>query len=488
MSIELPLIDPIVVDPAELAPRQSLRGRTARNLATATVTVPQNAETTPRWLLRLLPWVNIDGGVYRVNRRKVIIPRAVRIPVIVEGEEVRIEGARLRRLALFRDLDIAALEEIAKQFRTERYDAGAVIANDGDAAPRLLIVAGGKVEVTKTGPHGDQLSHALLSDGATFGEEALIENDWRTPNIKALTAARVLVLDRSKFDEIADRIPKFRETLTHALELRTAALASAEESGERKIDLLTAHGGEPTLPETFVDYEEDPREYHLSRIQTVLKTHTRVTDLYSNKVDQLREQIRLTVTAVKEREEWELINNPAFGLLHEVPHSQRIPTRHGPPTPDDLDELLTLVWKKPAFFLAHPKAIAAFGRECTRRGVPPPTINLFGSPFLTWRGVPLVPSDKLQISGKSDVFGGLGSTSILLLRVGEGEQGVVGLQKVGVTGEVEPGLSVRYMGTNDESITSHLVTRYFSAAVLTGDAVARLDHVLVGRYHDYEKR
>ena len=151
-----------------------------------------------------------------------------------------------------------------------------------------------------------------------------------------------------------------------------------------------------------------------------------------------------------------------------------------------MDELLTLVWKKPAFFLAHPKAIAAFGREATRRGVPPPTVNIFGSPFITWRGIPLVPSDKLQINGKSDVgCSGLGSTSILLLRVGEAEQGVVGLHKAGVTGEVEPGLSVRYMGTDAHSIASHLVTRYFSAAVLTGDAIARLDNVLVGRYHDY---
>jgi hypothetical protein len=77
------------------------------------------------------------------------------------------------------------------------------------------------------------------------------------------------------------------------------------------------------------------------------------------------------------------------------------------------------------------------------------------------------------------------STSILLLRVGEAEQGVVGLQKTGVTGEVEPGLSVRYMGTNENSIASHLVTRYFSAAVLTTDSIARLDNVVVNNYYDY---
>jgi hypothetical protein len=69
--------------------------------------------------------------------------------------------------------------------------------------------------------------------------------------------------------------------------------------------------------------------------------------------------------------------------------------------------------------------------------------------------------------------------------VGEAQQGVVGLQKAGVTGEVEPGLSVRYMGTANNSIASHLVTRYFSVAVLTEDAIARLDDVSVNRYHEY---
>ncbi len=210
----------------------------------------------------------------------------------------------------------------------------------------------------------------------------------------------------------------------------------------------------------------------------MLQTHTRVTDLYSNQIDQLREQVRLTVEAVKEREEWELLNHPQFGLLNEVSARQTLKTRKGVATPDDLDELLTLVWKKPAFFLAHPKAIAAFGREATRRGVPPVVVHLFGSPFITWRGVPLVPSNKITIN-KS------GASSILLLRVGESEQGVVGLQKAGVTGEVEPGLSVRYMGTNENSIASHLVTRYFSTAVLTEDAIARLDNVSVNHYHDY---
>ena len=66
--------------------------------------------------------------------------------------------------------------------------------------------------------------------------------------------------------------------------------------------------------------------------------------------------------------------------------------------------------------MAHPRAIAAFGREATRRGVPPVVVHLFGAPFITWRGVPLVPSDKLPID--IDPVTGAQTTSILLLRVG----------------------------------------------------------------------
>src|SRR5262249_13765961 len=154
------------------------------------------------------------------------------------------------------------------------------------------------------------------------------------------------------------------------------------------------------------------------------------TDLYNDVYDQLREQLRLTVEGMKEREEFEIVNDPTFGLLQSAASTQRLQTRSGPPTPDDLDDLLARVWKEPAFFLAHPLAIAAFGRECTRRGVPPPTVNLFGSPFITWRGIPLVPSDKLLVNRTGDEHSA-GLTNILLMRVGEAKQGVVGLHQTG---------------------------------------------------------
>lgn len=247
---------------------------------------------------------------------------------------------------------------------------------------------------------------------------------------------------------------------------------------ETPADVTCGTREEIDLPETFVNYDEKPREYTLCAVTTVLDVQTRVSDLYRSPYDQIREQLRLIIELVKERQEKEIINNADYGLLNNVAPEGHVKTRTGPPTPDDLDELIARVWKEPAFFLAHPRAIAAFGRECTRRGVPPPTVTLFGSPFLTWRGIPLVPSDKLTVKG--------GKTNILLLRTGEKKQGVIGLFQPGLVGEVSPGLSVGFMGINRKAIASYLISLYCSAAILTEDAVGVLENVNVETYHEYK--
>ena len=238
---------------------------------------------------------------------------------------------------------------------------------------------------------------------------------------------------------------------------------------------------EKELPQTFADYEEWGREYRLNAVNTTLDVHTRIADLYSSPHNQIHEQLRLTIETIKERQESELINNAEYGLLNNVAPAQKVqPVKGGTgaPTPDDLDELISRVWKEPGFFLAHPKTIAAFGRECTYRGVPPAIVTLFGSQFLTWRGLPLIPSDKVRITN--------GKSKILLLRTGESRQGVVGLYQPNLTGELSMGLSVRFMGINHKAIASYLISLYCSLAVLTDDALGVLENVEVGKYHEYK--
>jgi hypothetical protein len=235
--------------------------------------------------------------------------------------------------------------------------------------------------------------------------------------------------------------------------------------------------GEP-LPIAFSDYDPQPREYVLTSVTTTIEVDTRVSDLFRSPMDQVKEQLSLTVEKLKEKQENEILNNRQYGLLNNADPEMRIKPRKGAgPTPDDLDELIALVWKEPTFFLAHPRAIAAFGRECTRRGVPPPTVTMFGAPFLTWRGLPLVPCDKIAVKGNK--------TDLLLMRTGERKRGVVGLFQPGIPGEVSPSLSVRLMGINQAGAASYLLSLYCSVAALTHDALGVLEGVTVDHYHEY---
>jgi hypothetical protein len=281
----------------------------------------------------------------------------------------------------------------------------------------------------------------------------------------------VLVLPQGGFDEVLNRSPELREQVER---FRAGGTGDHDEHGEATIDLAAGHEGEPDLPGTYVDYELAPREYSLSVAQTVLRVHTRVADLFNDPMDQVEQQLRLTIEALKERQEHEIVNNADFGLLSNADLRQRIPTRTGPPTPDDFDELLALVWKDPGFFLAHPRTIAAFGRECSRRGVYPSSVDVGGHQMPAWRGVPIFPCGKIPVSDTR-------TSSVLLMRTGEDRQGVVGLNQVGIPDEYQPGVSVRFMGINEKAIISYLVSAYYSCAVLVPDALAVLENAEIGR-------
>jgi hypothetical protein len=255
--------------------------------------------------------------------------------------------------------------------------------------------------------------------------------------------------------------------------------------GETPLDALcSSEKKSDVIPQGFTAYETKPREYILSSISTIVNVDARIEDVYSSPYNQTKEQLALAIEALRERQESQLINNDDYGLLKNAADSQRISTLKGAPTPDDLDELISKVWKEPDFFLAHPRAIAAFERECTRRGVPPVTADYYGGRFILWRGIPLVPTDKLFVDGLKNPKGKGGKTNILLVRTGEEKRGVVGLYQEGLDGG--RGLSIRYRGVDDLGVASYLLNIYCSAAVLADDALAVLEDVEVGEYYDYK--
>ncbi|MGH9126386.1 MAG: family 2B encapsulin nanocompartment shell protein [Acidimicrobiales bacterium] len=456
----------------------SLGASAARKLATVTKTVPQMGSVTPRWLLRLLPWVDVEAGMFRVNRVLTIGGALERVETSLEAGEASLDPATLTAVPVLSHLDEATLLALAGMFRTEHYPPGTKILSGDTAQDRFFIIVKGTAEVAETRAPGTwqpQPERRLLRGGDYFGEQSLSSDAPSPATVESITSTTVLSLSREDFDTLPESA-ELRERIAQPMRLRVIEEACAQ--------VTLSSTEEKLLPTSYVDYEENPREYTLQVVQTTLRVDTKVIDQFSSPHDQLDQQVRLAVEAARERQEWEIVNNAEFGLVHNVDCNMRVPTRSGPPTPDDMDELVSLVWKEPAFFLAHPRAIAAFGRECTKRGVPPPTMTMFGSPFLTWRGIPIVPNDKMIVQYDH----GVRKSNILLMRVGEERQGVVGLHQPSVGNTDVPSLAIRYNGVDNYGVSAYLLSLYFSVAVLVDDALGMLEDVEVGHYEEHGRR
>ena len=450
----------------------SLSTAAARNLATTTKTPPQMEGISPRWLLKLLPWVQVSGGVFRVNRRLTYALGDGTVSFTHVGTNARVIPRELGELPMLRGFDDeTVLEELADRFVQRDVKSGDAIFEAGRTADVICLVVQGKVEKVSSGRYGDPIALGLAGDGDAIVPPSLLgpAAPWEF-SARAVTDAQVLTLDRWVFEAVVRENDSLRE---HLERFKSLAQKPHDKDGQAALAMSAGHRGEATIPSTFVDYEARPREYELSVAQTILRVHTRVVDLYNGPMNQFAEQLRLTVEALRERQEHEMLNNREFGLLHNVDAKQRLQTRAGAPTPDDLDELLCRR-RKPRFFLAHPRAIAAFGRECSRRGVYPQTAEVNGATVRSWRGVPILPCDKIPIDGR-------GTTSILLMRTGLEDQGVVGLHQTGIPEEHEPSLNVRFMGIDEKAVMSYLVSAYYSVAVLIPDALGVLDNVELGR-------
>jgi CRP-like cAMP-binding protein len=452
--------------------QMSLSTKGARNLAKTTKTPPQMQGITPRWLLQMLPWVQVRGGAYRVNRRLTYDVGNGRVSFTNTGAQVRVIPQALCELSLLRGFeDIEVLNALADRFVQQEFAPDEVIVQEGQPANQVLLIAHGKVNKLKAGKYEAEALRDILADGDCFGGEAIVlsQETWEV-SLKAVTRCIVLSLPVQAFRELMNQ----SATLQAQVDRFRAILSKPQDRhNQAAIAMAAGHSQETELPRTFVDYDLKPREYELSLAQTILRVNTRVADLYNEPMNQTEQQLRLTIEALRERQEYEMLNNLDFGLLHNADLKQRIFTRTGPPTPDDFDELLSRR-RKSHFFLAHPRAIAAFGRECNRRGIYSPSTEVNGKIVPAWRNYPIFPCNKIPITKE-------GTSSILIFRTGEENQGVIGLHKTGIPDEYQPSLSVRFSGINEKAIVSYLITAYYSAVILIPDALGILENVEIGR-------
>ena len=256
---------------------------------------------------------------------------------------------------------------------------------------------------------------------------------------------------------------------------------------DEPVEVACGQRDERELPETFVDYEEKPREYTLSAISTVLDVHTRVSDLYSQPFDQIREQLRLTIESVKERQESELVNSDDYGLLKSAAPSMRVKTRAGPPD-TGRSRRADLAGLEGAGVLPGAPArdrCVRTGVHATRRSAGDGDDVRLAVPHVARHPAHPVRQAARRRQGARGRWGGQDQHP-LAAHGREDARESSGSSSRACPASRPPVCRSASWGSTGGAIASYLISLYCSAAVLTDDALGVLEHVEVGSYHDYK--
>ena len=124
-------------------PKQSLGTDAARNLATTTKTVPMLTGVTPRWILKLLPWVQVDSGTYRVNRKRVMVKGAGKVRAQVQDGKAVVTAEDLKAIPMMAELEDDLVAALAQRMKSESIEPGRVIVKEGDPGDRFYVIADG---------------------------------------------------------------------------------------------------------------------------------------------------------------------------------------------------------------------------------------------------------------------------------------------------------------------------------------------------------
>ncbi|WFU36914.1 cyclic nucleotide-gated ion channel [Bradyrhizobium brasilense] len=122
----------------------------------------------------------------------------------------------LARVPLFSHLNAADISDIMRLLRSQTIEAGEVLVRRGDAASSMYFITAGEVEI-------DLPSQLVrLSDGAFFGEIALLRRTSRSGTVTAARKTKLLVLDAQDFHALIERMPALAAHVRETAEARLA--------------------------------------------------------------------------------------------------------------------------------------------------------------------------------------------------------------------------------------------------------------------------
>jgi CRP-like cAMP-binding protein len=110
--------------------------------------------------------------------------------------------ARLLSSNLFERIPAHDLQRIFTAVEPLEASAGEVVVHQGGAGDFYYILVRGRAEVTRRTATGSEIKLAELTDGDSFGEDALVGETTRNATVRMLTDGRLMRLSRANFNDL----------------------------------------------------------------------------------------------------------------------------------------------------------------------------------------------------------------------------------------------------------------------------------------------
>jgi len=205
---------------------------------------------------------------------------------------------------------------------------------------------------------------------------------------------------------------------------------------------------------------KEPKYINLIPIETILKIPSNILEIANSPNNQYTDQLDLSVQKIKEEQENFYINGQS-GIFEYCKQHNKLIYSNNHISPNSLDELMSHVWIKPTFFLMHPKALSTFSKICNKQSINLNTIDLFGHPFISWRGLPIITSDKIEVNNETYVY---------LIRSGESENGVIKLYN----DNSDNGFFIRKNETDNSGLNYTRISLYTNIAIIDTDSICAI--------------
>lgn len=117
--------------------------------------------------------------------------------------EVNLKIDTLRHVVIFRHLDMSELCKVLSIVRAVEVEKGEVVMREGEASDALYAILDGRMQIERGGA-----AVKSLLPGEHFGEMALFNSRPRSATVSALTRGKLLVMERSRFNELIKKEPQ----------------------------------------------------------------------------------------------------------------------------------------------------------------------------------------------------------------------------------------------------------------------------------------